>query len=180
MNSLKQIYYQILIEQRVSDLEKAEQIALQTHFWQFRKSGQSYLNHLMRIVRRCKALGYNEYIQVIALLHDTLEDSKFPQKTRELIKKNFTNGNEILRQIEYLTRDYNTDYNEFVLNIWKKSPNVAFKIKMLDMLDNLIDNPEPAQEQKYRESILNLLNNKVPIDLIPKQILNKLQIHKGI
>lgn len=174
MKTLKQIYLKILSEQ--SAMDKAEAIALHTHFWQTRRNDDSYFKHLLRTVKRAIGLGYGSDIQVIALLHDAIEDSINPAKTKELIKKSFPNGSEILQQIEYITHAEGQDYTNYVHNVWKKSPQIAFKVKMLDMWDNLNDNPSPRQFEKYKKAIQNLLDSGVPKNVIPKQILNKLQL----
>lgn len=163
------------LNETVSTLEKAELIVLQTHFWQTRREGDSYLTHLLRTFKRCLTMGYDKNIQILALLHDAIEDSPYPEKTKELIRKTFKDGDKIVKQLDLITHKEGDSYSNYVLNIWKKSPNTVFKVKMMDMLDNL-KNPSTKQFIKYRNAIQYLIDQGVSKNNIPDLILNKLNL----
>lgn len=154
-------------------LDKAEGIALQTHFWQRRRGGESYLNHVHRTYRRAKAIGLDETEQILALLHDCIEDSEYPDKTKETIRKTFKDGQKILEYLDLLTNKPGENYTLHVYDIWKRNKKV-FRVKMLDMLDNISDKPTKNSYIKYRETIQFLL--KQGVTSIPKQVLKILKI----
>lgn len=158
-----------------NDLDTAEDIAIQTHFWQTRRDGSSYLNHLKRIQLRISNLGYNKKIQILAILHDALEDGVDPSHVENVIRKNLKNPEKIIANLKLLTHTEGTDYNKYVLNIYKKSED-AFIVKLYDMLDNLLDNPTKTQFNKYKNAILYLINNGVSKNIIPKKILEILKL----
>ena len=54
-------------------LNKARQLATEYHQGQVDKSGRDYRIHLERVSQCCR--GYSETAQVVALLHDIIEDT---------------------------------------------------------------------------------------------------------
>lgn len=50
--------------------EKAMQIAIKVHRGQLDKGGNAYINHPVRVERRCTC----QEDRLVALLHDTIED----------------------------------------------------------------------------------------------------------
>lgn len=79
---------------------KALNIAVKQHNGQMRKSGEAYISHPIRIANALISLGViNETVIILALLHDTLEDTKL---TREEIR--YTFGETIERQLLLLTK----------------------------------------------------------------------------
>lgn len=156
-------------------LEKAEDIALQTHFWQRRRDGSSYLKHLKRVQVRVYTLGYKKRVQILAILHDALEDGADPLHVENVIRNNLKEPEKILADLKLLTHEPGEPYIPYVLNVYRKSKD-AFTVKMADMTDNLSDKPSENQFKKYRGAIINLLNNGVPKSEIPNKILTILKL----
>jgi len=146
----------------LSIIDKAKDFAQQSHLGQIRKvSKLPYIIHPFKVFQQALARGYSKEIQLVALLHDTYEDSKNKKKTEEDIKSKF--GEVIWKYVKLLSHESGVDYNKYVLFLAKKS-NTALTVKLLDMIENLRDNPSSNQKTKYLDAILYLLNNKVKLD----------------
>ncbi len=158
-------------------LEKAEDIAFQTHFWQTRRDGSTYLSHLKRVQVRAKVMGYKKRIQILAILHDALEDGVDPKRVEYVIRKNLKDAERVLTDLKLLTHKPGENYSDYVLNIYHRSVD-AFCVKMVDICDNISDKPTEKQFMKYKLTIIHLLKNGVPLQKIPKQIINILKLEK--
>ena len=143
-------------------IELAKDFAQQMHMGQSRKvSKQPYVLHPYRVFQAAVAGGYSKDIQLTALLHDTYEDASNKTYTEDKIKSLF--GNKIWLFVKLLSHDKATDYNNYLLQLSKRS-NIALTVKLLDMYENLKDNPSPKQKMKYFNGLVYLLNNNVKID----------------
>jgi len=146
----------------LSMVDKAKDLAMDTHIGQTRKvSNKPYYLHPFRVFQRSKAMKYNKDIQLICLLHDVMEDSKNKKYTEDKIKSTF--GNTIFKFIKLLSHDKAVDYNRYVLEIAKRS-KTALVVKLIDMIENLLDNPSNKQIIKYTTAIKYLIDNKINID----------------
>ena len=146
----------------LSMIDKAKDFAQQMHVGQSRKvSKQPYILHPYRVFQAAVASGYSKDIQLTALLHDTYEDTKNKSYAEDKIKSLF--GNKIWLFVKLLSHDKGTDYNNYILQLSKRS-NIALTVKLLDMIENLKDNPSPKQKSKYFNGLVYLLNNNVKID----------------
>ena len=146
----------------LSKIEKAIDLAQDVHSGQYRKvSKKPYIIHPFRAYQRARAMGLSDDVQIIAVLHDTYEDAKNKAYVADKIKSMY--GNIIWKYILLLSHDKGTDYNTYILSLAKKS-NVALQVKLIDMIENLLDNASPKQKAKYLSGLLYLLNNKVKID----------------
>jgi (p)ppGpp synthase/HD superfamily hydrolase len=146
----------------MSIIDKAKDFAQEMHVGQSRKvSKQPYIIHPYRVFQTAVANGYSKDIQLVALLHDTYEDAPNKSYAEEKIKSLF--GNKIWLFVKLLSHDSGTDYENYLLQLAKRS-NIALTVKLLDMIENLKDNPSPKQKSKYSSSLLYLLNNNVKID----------------
>lgn len=152
----------ISIIKELSLIDKAKDLAQQVHLGQTRKvSKQPYIIHPFRVFQQSLLKNYNKDIQLVSLLHDTYEDSKNKKYVEDTIKSRF--GNIIWSYVKLLSHDPSINYNEYVLYLAKKS-KVALTVKLLDMVENLKDNPSSKQKTKYLEAVLYLLNNGINID----------------
>jgi len=146
----------------LSKIEAAKDFAQQIHMGQKRKvSKQPYIIHPYRVFLSAIKNGYNKDIQLVALLHDTYEDAPNQKYAEEKIKSTF--GNSIWLYIKLLSHDKGINYNNYLLQLAKRS-NIALTVKLLDMAENLRDNPSSKQKQKYSTGLQYLLNNNVKID----------------
>lgn len=114
------------------DLTKAITLATNAHAGQFRKiNGEPYIFHPMRVM--LKASQFGEKYGIIAILHDTLEDTKLT--VQDLISEGFSD--EIILAVETLTKLKGAPYNEYLTKV-RNNP-VALVVKILDIEDNLSD-----------------------------------------
>jgi (p)ppGpp synthase/HD superfamily hydrolase len=153
-------FKKIVLELSLKD--RAEDIAQIVHSGQNRRSsGAPYIIHPVRVQLLAKRFGLGNDEQLIAILHDTYEDSN----NKSLVIANINNkfGNEIAKNVIALSHEQGTDYTNYVYELSKKYPK-AFNVKLLDMYDNLIDNPSSSQKIKYSETLLFLINHGVRIN----------------
>ncbi len=154
----------------MSDIDKAQDLAMQAHVGQKRKvSKQPYYIHPYRVYQAAISNRLSKTHKILALLHDTYEDSKNKKYVQDKIKSLF--GEKMLKLVYALSHDKNIEYNTYLLKLMKGN-KVAGEVKMLDMLENLKDNPNEKQKKKYKSAIQYLLDNKVKID---NKILSKLK-----
>ena len=177
---------QIIVEEftrllELSILDKAEDIALQAHLHQKRKGvNKPYFIHPKRVQLLAKKMKYGIDVQIVALLHDVIEDTENVKYYYDLIKSKF--GQEILNSVLLLSHDKSVPYDSYLEQLAKsntESAKLSFKVKMLDMSDNLTDMPTDSQKLKYKNAIINLIDKGYK-DKIPVFILNLLKIHDEV
>ena len=162
----------------LSALDKAEDIAQMAHLNRSRMTGDPYMIHPKRVQLLAKSLGYALDIQIIAILHDVIEDAKNKEYYEDLIKQKF--GNEVYTIIKLLSHDKNTSYEIYLKKLAKshfKIAEKAFKVKMLDMFDNLTDAPTEKNKEKYRNAIQILVDEGIA-DSVPDSIFRLLKIER--
>jgi (p)ppGpp synthase/HD superfamily hydrolase len=146
----------------MSIIDKAKDFAQQMHLGQSRTvSKQPYIIHPYRVFQTAVANGYSKDIQLVALLHDTYEDASNQKYAEDKIKSLF--GNKIWLFVKLLSHDAGSDYENYLLQLAKRS-GIALTVKLLDMIENLKDNPSPKQKSKYIGGIKYLLDNGIKID----------------
>lgn len=108
-------------------LESALKIAIKAHEGQTDKAGKAYILHPLRIASNCSTIE----TQIVALLHDVVEDSSI---TLEDLK---TSGfpDTIIDAIDSVTRRRNESYMDFVCRC-SKNP-IGKAVKLLDLDDNM-------------------------------------------
>lgn len=128
------------IENIINLLEKAEKIATEKHKYQLDKNGQSYIGHVLRVANQ---LDYLED-KIIALLHDTLEDT---DTTEEDLLKVFPKF--IVEAVKSLTRDKEKEtYQDFIKRCVLN--DIAVNIKTADLKDNY-NRPMKGNNTKLKE-----------------------------
>lgn len=171
-----QIIDELMCIVELSAIDKAEDVAQLAHLQQNRISGKPYIIHPKRVQLLAKKLGYGIDVQIIAILHDVLEEVENKKYYENLITSKF--GKEIFSAIKLLSHDNNVEYNVYLEKLARTPFNIAkiaFKVKMLDMFDNLTDAPPEKQKEKYRNAIQYLVNKQLA-DNVPDVILKILQI----
>lgn len=108
-------------------IEIALSVALQAHAGQLDKGGNAYILHPLRLMQRAETLAE----KVVALLHDVVEDSDY--SFVDLREAGFPPI--IVGAVEALTKNSNEKYEQFIERV--KSNNIARKIKILDIIDNM-------------------------------------------
>ena len=149
----------------ISTLEKAIALAATQHAGQLDKGGQPYILHPLRLMLQFS----NPTLQIIAVLHDILEDTAM---TAEDLKALGFSA-EIIQAIQALTKQT----GESRLEAAKRTAlnPLATQVKYVDVLDNMnlsrINNPTArdfARLEEYKEvleilkqakTLLNPLNN---------------------
>ena len=105
----------------------ALRIAIRAHEGQKDKGGRDYVTHPIRVAARCKSMK----AKVVALLHDTLEDTSVT--VDELRGQGFPE--DILEAVQAITRQKKESYEAFVKRL---SGNVlAREVKLADLEDNM-------------------------------------------
>ncbi len=125
-------------------LKDAIALAARAHDGQTDKAGAPYLSHVLRVMENAREAGDDEDTQVIAVLHDTLEDTWV---TREYLLDNGYSA-PIVQAIEALSKlpdEEGTDegYEKFIRRA-AQNP-IARTVKIADLKDNMdlshIENP---------------------------------------
>ncbi|WBB82232.1 HD domain-containing protein [Micromonospora sp. WMMD882] len=80
-------------------LRKAYSIAENMHRGQFRKSGEPYITHPLAVAQICAELGMDTTTLVAALLHDTVEDTRY---TLQALAGDF--GHEVAHLVDGVTK----------------------------------------------------------------------------
>lgn len=131
-------------------LEKAIHIAVNAHYEQTDKAGKPYIFHPLRVMDRCANIDE----KIIAILHDTIEDTDVTPD--RLISDDFPPY--IIEAIQSLTKNKNEPYEEFIQRV-ALNP-LATKVKIADIQDNLdlsrldrITDSDFARVEKYVKSL---------------------------
>ena len=147
-----------------SDHRETYRTARRVHRDQRRRSGEEYFDH-PREVRNIARRFYPEdrVAQLAALLHDTLED--YPKggvyKTEEEVLDAITDSiidpatsKEVIRIVRTLTHDKGVNYTDYVLSL----SGTSLRVKLTDMLHNLMTSPSEKQKRKYGTALVALQN----------------------
>lgn len=108
-------------------LEKALQIATEAHKGQKDKAGNDYISHPIRVSQHC----INQKAKIVALLHDTLEDTSLTIK--DLQNQGF--DNEITEGVLSVTRLENESYANFIERVSRNT--LGKEVKISDLEDNM-------------------------------------------
>lgn len=137
----------------MSTLEKAIALAATQHAGQLDKGGQPYILHPLRLMLQFS----NPTLQIIAVLHDILEDT--PTTAEKLKELGFSA--EIIQAIQALTKQTGESHLETVKRTVLNP--LATQVKYVDVLDNMnlsrINNPTArdfARLEEYKE-VLEIL-----------------------
>ena len=130
--------------------KKALEFATRKHIGHKRRNGDNYIIHPIRVSQEVNNIRQ----KVIALLHDTLEDT---DTTFEEIEKEF--GKEVADAVECLTHYENEPYDKYILRVKKNVDAVA--VKIADIADNLSDSPSDKAIKRSSAAITELLSETV-------------------
>ena len=109
--------------------EKAMQIAIKVHRGQLDKGGNDYINHPVRVERRCTC----QEDRLVALLHDTdtIEDGNIASEYLLLVGF----SQEVVDAVLSVSRKRGEDYFEFIQRC-KDNP-IGRRVKICDLEDNM-------------------------------------------
>ena len=165
---------------RQEDFEDVLQTAQLAHMGQTRRDGTPYISHpiaVRSIVQRFYPQNFKA--QILALLHDTLEDGPklghiTEQELRQIIRGSITdprdltdieNALDIMSHDKAITPNY-VDYLQTVF-----SNPLSAVVKIADLIHNLSHNPKDSQILKYK----NALQSVPPPRYIKREMLEHLR-----
>lgn len=136
----------------MNNLQKALNLAIETHKNQVDKGGYPYINHPVYLALQMDT----EEEKIVALLHDVVEDDL--DIDIDYIEFNF--GMVIAYAVQVLTHKEEDSYFEYI-NIIKNSNNaIAIKVKLADLRHNsdtsrlcFVSNIAKQRIEKYKKSI---------------------------
>lgn len=108
-------------------LEKALEIAINAHKGQVDKAGAAYVFHPIRVAQRCET----EEEKIVALLHDTIEDTNVTENY--LLEQGFSRT--IVDAVLGVTRKDDETYEEFIRRC-ALNP-LSRIVKLYDLEDNM-------------------------------------------
>jgi len=128
-------------------VEIALDIAQQAHLGQKRRSDNSpYITHPVRVYSITKRFKYSRLAQVVAVLHDAIEDAKDKAFVANQIQRRLPKALEYVTSLSHVK---GTDYTSYVTSL----NDTSLQVKLCDMLHNLLDNPRQSQKEKYKKAI---------------------------
>ena len=110
----------------MATLEKAIELAARYHAGQRDKEGLPYITHPLRVLQRVQG----EEAQIVAVLHDTLEDTDL--SADDLRREGFSEA--VLQAVEAVTHRPNEPYADYVVRCARL--DVARRVKLADLEDN--------------------------------------------
>ena len=133
-------------------LNKVDLFVREKHKNQTRSDRKTpYYEHIRRVTNRVSSIE----AKMVALLHDTLEDTD----TTDVDLLNLGVPSRIVSAVSLLTHDKkNMSYIDYVRKV--KTDFLSVEVKLADMKDNISDNPTTNQIVKYSKAFLELLNRK--------------------
>ena len=108
-------------------LDKAIQIAVNSHSGQTSDNGEPYILHPMRMMLQFDI----EEERIVAILHDTIEKTHVDYG----FLKDAGFCEEVLFAVDSLTRKPDENYDNYIHRVSKNK--LATKIKVIDLLDNI-------------------------------------------
>jgi (p)ppGpp synthase/HD superfamily hydrolase len=162
VKQLRQFIRKVLLEKiHEEDFEDVMQTAQLAHLGQKRRDGSDYIMHPMAVQEITKRhYPRNFAAQILALLHDAMEDGPGPDLTeeelRQMIRGSITDPRD-LQQIEtaldMMTHDKEAvpNYEDYLANVFKN--RLASIVKISDLIHNLSHNPSERQIIKYRNAL---------------------------
>lgn len=133
--------------------DMALSIAIEAHKGQMDKGGEPYILHPLRLMLQFE----DKNLQIIALLHDVIEDSDFT--IIDLEKRGFTKS--MIEAVDTLTKRKGEDYNSFISRVLANK--LAVKVKIVDIQDNLnimrlneISDNDIRRINKYKAALAHL------------------------
>jgi ppGpp synthetase/RelA/SpoT-type nucleotidyltranferase len=168
----------------MSTLKKATEIAAIAHADKTDKAGKPYINHPKAVMKQMPV--NNETMQIIAILHDVVEDNPGLYSFEGLSKEGFCE--EILTPLKHLTKTKGENYWDYIRRV--ADDDIAIEVKLADLAHNSerkrIPNPGLKDEArwnrynkatKYLKIIKEFKANHSKLDLTKppyKYILNRL------
>lgn len=136
----------------------AKEFAFDAHNGQYRTDGANYFIHPLRVSQRVKT----EFQRVVALLHDTVEDTDV---TLEKIEKKF--GKKVADCVDALSYRKGESYKDYITRVLE-NPD-AIEVKIADICDNFCDRPSQNAIKKGLGGLARLLKFEGEIQINEKK-----------
>lgn len=144
----------------MANLERAIQIAHEAHEGQTRYDKSPYVKHPLRVMGRIAAAGYSETTQIVAVLHDVVEDNE--EWTIDRLRTEGFSEDALIALS--LLDNRGKEENEYIDAI--AADEHARPVKVADMEDNLADNPTERQVEKYTRRLGRLADTIARLDMV--------------
>jgi len=163
MKQLRQYIRRILIEKiQAEDFEDVMQTAHLAHLGQKRRDGSDYIMHPIAVQEITKRhYPENFAAQILALLHDTVEDGPSQgnvteEELRQIIRGSITDPRDLSNievALDLMTHDKAAvpNYEDYLTSVF--SDRLASIVKISDLIHNLSHNPSDRQIIKYRDAL---------------------------
>jgi len=149
----------------MTKIDEAWKLAKRIHKDQKRFNGQPYINHINDIICILKEINLlNNYTELYAILHDTIEDIK---DNTDIIKELHGIEEHLPLKICLLTHTKNESYKDYIDDIASNQDINIIAVKLADMIQNLTEDPKKKQREKYRKALPILI--KALIDITNKK-----------
>ena len=125
-------------------LETALRIAILKHEGQVDKQGMPYIEHPKRVAAALKDPG----LKIVALLHDTLEDTDC---TREELLRSGIEARYV-DMVSSMTHDKSEPYLDYIRRLRDTAPHVI-PVKLADIRDNLRPGCPEELRRRYLKAI---------------------------
>jgi len=114
-------------------ISKAIKLCIDIHLHQIDKCGKPYWLHPLNVFRKIKKYDVSKDAKIMALLHDTIEDSDltFDDLRKSKFSENVING------LKLLTKGKNEDYVSYIRRIVQSGNKEVILVKYLDMMHNI-------------------------------------------
>ena len=128
--ALKTAILQLIVAESTDDLlNRAIVIAARAHDGQFDKARKCYIKHPLRVMQICADKGLSIEHQIVAVLHDVVEDTKV---TLEDLKRDFPQI--VTDAIDALTKRATETRQDYIARV--KQNDIAREVKMADLVHN--------------------------------------------
>ena len=137
-------------------IKKAKALAESAHKGQFDKAGQPYILHPLVLAEDLKGRGYEDKYIVVALLHDTLEDTDLT--IDEICTTlDISTDSDIIEALKLLTHEQSVPYMTYIERL--KCNKIARIVKMADLRHNMdlsrishVTEKDLARIEKYKKA----------------------------
>lgn len=125
------------------------ELAEEYHQNQTRRDGVTpCITHIKRVERHCVCT----ITKCIAILHDIVEDT--PMTLADL--KQFGIPPVVVVGVDSMTKRKNESWDDYIKRLSEN--DYAIEVKVSDMLDNMTDKVSYNKQEKYKKTIIYLLN----------------------
>lgn len=133
-------------------LELAIEIAVRAHKGSVDKQNKIYILHPIRVMVSVETIEE----KIVAILHDVVEDTDITFE--DLVTYGFPST--IIDALKYLTRDKSIKYFDYIEKI--KENDLARKVKLADLKDNMRDGCPPSLLERYKKAYVILTYEDIP------------------